>query len=100
MTAQFDATPYFPLAIFLWHASLVSFSFSAKTPTVQFDSRSLERIGGRLAIRAAKFGPKADHTIWRVGGIYNNGVLDVEAKNEGTLRDNKNFFVFPIVPFQ
>jgi hypothetical protein len=41
----------------------------------------------RLAIRAAKFGPKADRTIWRVGGIYNSGILDVEAKNEGTLRE-------------
>jgi hypothetical protein len=30
---------------------------------------------------------KADRTIWRVGGIYKSGILDVEAKNEGTLRE-------------
>jgi hypothetical protein len=34
-----------------------SFSFSAKTPTVQIDLRSLERIDGRLAIRAARRDP-------------------------------------------
>jgi hypothetical protein len=54
---------------------------------VQIDSHSLERFGGRLAIRAAKFGPKADRTIWRVGGIYNGGILDFETKNEGPLRE-------------
>jgi hypothetical protein len=32
-------------------------------------------------------GLKADRTIWRVGGIYKSGILDVEAKNEGTLRE-------------
>jgi hypothetical protein len=36
----------------------------------------------RLAIRAAKLGSKADRTSWRVGGICNSGILDVEAKNE------------------
>jgi len=30
---------------------------------------------------------KADRTIWRVGGIPNSGILDVKAKNEGTLRE-------------
>ena len=54
---------------------------------VQIDSHSLERFGGRLAIRAAKFGPKADRTIWRVGGIYNGEILDFETKNEGPLRE-------------
>jgi hypothetical protein len=56
-------------------------------PAIQFDARFLEIAGGRLAIRTAKFGPKADHTIWRVVGIFNSGILDVEAKNEGTLRE-------------
>ena len=54
---------------------------------VQIDSHPLERFGGRLAIRAAKFGPKADRTIWRVGGIYNGGILDFETKNGGPLRE-------------
>jgi hypothetical protein len=57
------------------------------TSAIQINPHPLEILCDRLAIRAAKFEPNADRTIWCVGGIYNSGILDVEAKNEGTLRE-------------
>ena len=68
------------LELLLWDAALESIHYFVHIPANQIDFRFLERFGDRRAIRAAKFEPKADHTIWRVGGIYNSGILDVEAK--------------------
>jgi len=86
-TAQFDrnavlTTGGSPLACI----SSLSY-FLRKGPRHSDCPGLLERFGGRLAIRASKFEPKADHTIWRVGGIYKSRILGVEAKNEGTLRE-------------
>jgi hypothetical protein len=75
------------LQLLLWHAVLGSIAFSVQIPAIQIHSHYMGRFVGRLAIRAAKLAPKADRTIWSMGGIYKIGILTVEAKNEGTLRE-------------